>query len=286
MPGTNPRMPTSRNTAATTMAKVRASFSPRAVPDTPTCVLSIRRPLSRHCGRAGGTPRPCEDAYRRSVRAPHDPRPQGHGLAMSTRAPHTERPSPDAGPEDAPKVESPTDLTKPSWVYVLRKTVREFSGDQCTDLAAALTYYGVLALFPAAIALTSLLGLVGQGTEAGKSVLDIATELGGGSVVDSIRDPMLQISRSQSAGLTLVVGLLGALWSASGYVGAFGRAMNRIYEIDEGRPFWKLRPVMLLVTVVAIVLVSAVLLMLIVSGPLARSIGDQIGLGDQAVQVW
>ena len=80
--------------------------------------------------------------------------------------------------------------------------------------------------------------------------------------------------------------LVLALWSASGYVGAFGRAMNRIYEIGEGRPFWKLRPIMLLITFVAIVLVALVLLMLVVSGPLAQSIGDQIGLGDQAVQVW
>jgi membrane protein len=205
---------------------------------------------------------------------------------MSTRAPHTERPSPDAGPEDAPKVESPTDLTKPSWVFVLRKTVREFSGDQCTDLAAALTYYGVLALFPAAIALTSLLGLVGQGTEAVKSVLDIVTELGGGSVVDSIRDPMLQISRSQSAGLTLVVGLLGALWSASGYVGAFGRAMNRIYEIDEGRPFWKLRPAMLLLTLVLVLLAAVALLALVLTGPVADSVGNAIGLGSTVVTVW
>ena len=83
-----------------------------------------------------------------------------------------------------------------------------------------------------------------------------------------------------------MIGVLGALWSASGYVGAFGRAMNTVYEIDEGRPFWKLRPVMLLVTLVAILLVAVVLVMLVVSGPLAPSIGAVIGLGSQAVTVW
>jgi membrane protein len=102
----------------------------------------------------------------------------------------------------------------------------------------------------------------------------------------TVQPALEQIAHSQGAGLALVLGILGALWSASGYVSAFGRAMNRIYEIDEGRPFWKLRPVMLLVTLVAILLVALVLVMLIVSGPLATSIGDQIGLGSQALLVW
>jgi membrane protein len=94
------------------------------------------------------------------------------------------------------------------------------------------------------------------------------------------------MATSQGAGLTLILGLAGALWSASGYVGAFGRAMNRIYEIDEGRPFWKLRPLMLLITLVAVVMTALVLVMLVVSGPLAESIGKTIGLGDATVTAW
>src|SRR3712207_1768113 len=140
-------------------------------------------------------------------------------------------------------------------MYVLRKTAREFSDDQCTDLAAALTYYAVLALFPAAIALTSLLGLVGQGTEAVDQVLSILRGVGASGVADTVGPTLEELSRSQSAGLGLVLGLAGALWSASGYVGAFGRAMNRIYEIGEGRPIWKLRPAMVLLTTVLVVLV-------------------------------
>lgn len=189
-------------------------------------------------------------------------------------------------PEDDAKVDSPTDLDKRSLRYVLKQTFSEFLDDQCTDLAAALTYYAVLALFPAAIALTSILGLVGKGTDAVDEVLGILSDVGAGGVVDSIGPTLRDLSASQGAGLALVLGLLGALWSASGYVGAFGRAMNRVYEIGEGRPVWKLRPAMLLLTAVLVVMIALVLLGLIVSGPVAQSVGDAVGLGDTAVLVW
>lgn len=190
------------------------------------------------------------------------------------------------GDPDHGKLDSPTDLSKRSWLYVVRKTAREFLDDQCTDLAAALTYYAVLALFPAAIALTSLLGLVGQGTSAVETVLDVIEDVGGSAIVDSIRGPLVDLSQSQAAGLALILGLAGALWSASGYVGAFGRAMNRVYEIREGRPIWKLRPAMLLLTLVLVVLTAASLFALVVSGPVAKAIGDAIGLGSTTVTVW
>ena len=144
----------------------------------------------------------------------------------------------------------------------------------------------MLALFPAAIALTSLLGLVGQGTSSVRTVLQIIGDLGGASMVSSVREPLLAVSSSQGAGLAFVLGLLGALWSASGYVGAFGRAMNRMYEIREGRPIWKLRPIMLLLTLVLVVLSAATLFALVVTGPVAQSVGDAIGIGSTAVTVW
>src|SRR6478609_4998983 len=135
-------------------------------------------------------------------------------------------------PDDPRKPDGPTDLEKPSLKFALKRALKEFSNDQCTDLAAALTYYAVLSLFPALIALVSLLGVFGKGKQS----------------VDTLRGPVEQLASSQKAGLGLLIGLLTALWSASGYVGAFGRALNRIYEVDEGRPIWKLRPVQLLVT--------------------------------------
>ena len=151
-------------------------------------------------------------------------------------------------PDDDRLVDSLTELEGRSLRYALRRAVREFMTDQCTDLAAALTYYSVLALFPAVLALSALLGVVGQGESAVDEVLNIVEDLGGASLVDSIRPTLEQLAESQSAGLALVMGLAVALWAASAYVDAFGRAMNRIYEIDEGRPIWKRRPTMLLLT--------------------------------------
>ncbi len=187
--------------------------------------------------------------------------------------------------DDADKPDTPTELKKPSWKYILGKTVREFSKDECTDLAAALTYYAILALFPALLAMVSLLGLIGQESTT-QSLLDILDQVGAGSVAGTIQQPLQDLMSNQAAGIGLVIGLAGALWSASGYVGAFGRAMNRVYEIDEGRPFWKLRPLMIVVTLIAVILAGAVAIGLVVTGPLSRAIGDAIGLGETAVTLW
>ncbi len=190
-------------------------------------------------------------------------------------------------PDDSIKPESPTDLDKRSWKYVLRKTVREFSEDQCTDQAAALTYYSVLGIFPAALALTSILGLVDRADQAVETVLDVLRPLVNRSTLDAVEPVLRGMADSDAAGLTLVLGLLGALWSASGYVGAFGRAMNRIYEIDEGRPFWKLRPWLVVITLVAVLMAAMVLVILVVSGPVAESIGRAIpGLDSAVVDLW
>ncbi|PZO57887.1 MAG: ribonuclease BN [Leifsonia xyli] len=187
-------------------------------------------------------------------------------------------------PDDSRKPDSPTDLTKPTLVYTLKKTLREFSSDQCTDLAAGLTYYTVLALFPGLLAIVSILGLVSNPSDTITSLLDVVRNVGGGQVADLLQDPIEGLVRSPAAPVTFIVGLVGALWSASGYVGAFGRAMNRIYNVREGRPIWKLRPTMLGVTLATVILLVLGLLTL-VSGPLARSFGDVIGLGDVAATV-
>lgn len=189
-------------------------------------------------------------------------------------------------PDDSRKPDSPGDLQKRTKKFVLRKTMREFSKDQCTDLAAGLTYYGVLAVFPAAIALISLLGVFGQGPSTITALLDILRDVGAGSAADTLQPTLETLSQSQGAGIALIVGLLGALWSASGYVGVFGRSMNTIYAVGEGRPVWKLRPVMLLLTFVMIALIAVAAVLLVVSGPLAQSIGSLIGLGSTAVLVW
>ena len=186
----------------------------------------------------------------------------------------------------ADKPDSPTDLTKPSWRYVARRTFREFGTDQCTDLAAALTYYAVLALFPAVIAVLSLIGLVGQGDSTINAILDILRQIGMSGVASNVEPLLHELSASRGNGLALIIGLLTALWSASGYVNAFGRGLNRVYGFAEGRPVWKLRPIMLLVTIITVVMAALVLIGLVVTGPAAQAVGDQIGLGSTAVLIW
>jgi membrane protein len=189
-------------------------------------------------------------------------------------------------PDDARKPDSLGDIKPRSWLFVFTKTLREFSRDQCTDQAAALTYYAVLAIFPALIAMVSLLGVVGQGQATVNTLMKIVGQVGSPSVVDTLRPTVEQLSTAPGAGIALIAGLAGALWSASGYVGAFGRAMNRVYEIGEGRPIWKLRPVLLFVTLIAVVLVAVAGLALVLTGPVAEAVGQAVGLGSTAVLVW
>ncbi|HET7327577.1 MAG TPA: YihY/virulence factor BrkB family protein [Nocardioidaceae bacterium] len=189
-------------------------------------------------------------------------------------------------PEDPRKPDTPPKLSGRSWRYGLKRAVGEFSKDNCTDLAAALTYFAVLSLFPALLALVSLVSLFGQGQQTTDTLLSLMETFAPASAVDTLREPITSLSSASGAGITLVIGLVGALWSASGYVGAFGRAMNRVYEVDEGRPVWKLKPAMILVTLVLIALAAVALVALILSGPLAERVGGLIGLGSTAVLVW
>lgn len=189
-------------------------------------------------------------------------------------------------PDDDRKPDSPTDLDKRSWRYVLVKSVREFSADECMDAAAGLTYYAVLALFPALIAIFSLLGVFGQGGAVADAVLGIVEDAAPPDIAETLRGPIEQVSQAPGAGLALVIGLALALWSASGYVGAFGRAMNRVYEIQEGRPFWKLRPTLLLVTLIGVVALTIVGLALVLSGDVADAVSRALGLGETVRIMW
>jgi membrane protein len=171
--------------------------------------------------------------------------------------------------------------------FVLRRTVREFVDDGGTDLAAALTYYAVLAIFPGLIALLAVVGVVGQADESIDLILEILAPLiSDQDTINLIEETLTGLAAMEGVGLTLVVGLLGALWAASGYVGAFSRAMNRIYEVKEGRPFWRLRPMQVILTVVNVALCAVALVILIVSGPVAEAVGEAIGLGDDLVVIW
>jgi membrane protein len=184
-----------------------------------------------------------------------------------------------------PAPETPTQLDKRSWWHVLRRTVREFQEDHLTDWAAALTYYGILALFPALIALISLLGLVGTATT--RPLLENVTRMAPGESRNILTNALNSIQNNQRAsGVAFVLGLGLALWAASGYVAAFMRASNAIYEVQEGRPIWKTLPVRLGVTLALVLLSAITALGVVLTGGLARQAGDLIGVGSTAVKVW
>jgi len=189
-------------------------------------------------------------------------------------------------PEDPRKPDAPTDMTKPSWKYIFKRAISEFSKDKVTDLAAALTYFAVLSVFPALLALVSLLGVVGQGEQTASAINGWLSDFAPEDVQKLLAPTIENLTTQTGAGLALVVGIAGALWTASGYTGAFGRAMNRIHEVEEGRAFWKLKPIMLLLTLVMLIIVAVIIFAVALSGGIAAEAGNLIGLGDTAVTVW
>ena len=177
-------------------------------------------------------------------------------------------------------------LSKDDWTGILKRTMRGFQRDNLTDIAASLTYYGVLSIFPALLVLVSALRVFGADTSS--TVVKNIVQLAPGGVGDTLNNAVKTLRQGSqgTATLLVVVSVLGALWSASGYVGAFMRAANRIYDVPEGRPFWKIAPVRLLLTVATGVILTVASLSIVLTGKLATAIGDAIGLGHQAVTVW
>ena len=181
--------------------------------------------------------------------------------------------------------ETPTDLGMRSWFGVLRRTVREFKADNVTDWAAALTYYGILAIFPALIALVSILGLVGH--SATQPLISNLGHVAPGAAKKIFTSAITNLQHSKgAAGVLFFVGLGGAIWSASGYIAAFMRASNAIYDIEEGRPFWMTIPVRLALTVVLLVLLAISAIAVVVTGGLATQVGKVLGIGGTAVTIW
>ncbi|MET9972938.1 YihY/virulence factor BrkB family protein [Streptomyces sp. NPDC006356] len=203
-------------------------------------------------------------------RAPHDPAPRSFGPD-----PQVEQRAPD----------TPTELPKRSWGAALKGTLREFKDDELTDRAAALTYYSVLSLFPALLVLVSVIGLVGR--SATDKVLENINELAPGSARDILTRAVEQLQGNGGLGsIMAVVGLVLALWSASGYVAAFIRTSNAVYDMPEGRPAWKVLPIRLGVTVALMVLAVLSALIVVFTGSLARQVGSTLGIGDTALTVW
>jgi membrane protein len=200
----------------------------------------------------------------------------GDDLALGTGpAPEVRRAAPD----------QPTALGRRSWWAVLRRTGKEFKDDELPDRAAALTYYGVLSIFPALLVLVSILGVIGA--SATRAILDNLQQLAPGAARDILSSAVEQLQRSSTTGgILAAVGLLAAVWSASGYVAGFIRTSNTVYDLPEGRPGWKVTRLRLGLTVVLMILLALSALIVVFTGPLARRAGDAIGLGDAALTAW
>jgi membrane protein len=177
------------------------------------------------------------------------------------------------------------DLQRNAWSGVLKRTYREYRADNLTDLAAALTYYGVLAIFPMLIVLVSILGLVGH--SATQPLIENLDKIAPGPAKEIFTSAIKNIQSSKgSAGILFIVGLAGGLWSASGYIGAFMRASNIIWDVREGRPIWKTIPLRLAVTLLTVVLLTVSAVAVVLTGGLAREAGNLIGVGQNAVTAW
>ncbi|MFF8414083.1 YihY/virulence factor BrkB family protein [Streptomyces omiyaensis] len=214
------------------------------------------------------------------------------------RVPERRTPPPETTPAPAPTgtagpgpavearaPDSPADLPAASWSAVLKGAAREFTRDELMDRAAALTYYGVLSLFPGLLALVSLLGISGRRTT--DRLMESLGELAPGPAREVLEQAVASLRDSAATSATMaVVGLAVALWSASGYVGAFMRAANRVHDVPEGRPVWKLLPIRLGMTAALMVMAAAGALLLVLSGDVARRAGDALGVGDTALTVW
>ncbi|MFV0132185.1 YihY/virulence factor BrkB family protein [Streptomyces sp. HMX87] len=216
---------------------------------------------------------------------------QNDASARGSRRPEErkgEEPPEEYGPDAATEraaPDSPTELPKRSWTALLRRVVAEFKDDELVDRAAALTYYSVLSLFPALLVLVSLLGIAGR--TATQEVLDNLQQLAPGAARDIISDAIRQLQGNAGLGSTLaIVGLIGAVWTASAYVAAFIRSSNAVYDVPEGRPVWKVLPLRVALTVLLLVLSVVSALIVVFTGTFAEQVGTALGVGDTALTVW
>ena len=168
------------------------------------------------------------------------------------------------------------DFPKGSILYILRRTLFRFTANGGTDMAAALTYFTVLSVFPALLAIVSLLGIFGQGEDSANAILAFLKDNAPTQMYGILEDPIRQLTSGQGAGLVLATGILSALWSASGYTGSFGRALNRVYGVREGRPGWLLKPINVLVTAALIILVVLMILMMLLGVTVLDLVGQYV----------
>ncbi len=171
------------------------------------------------------------------------------------------------------------------WIVIFKRSLKQLKRDGITDRAATLTYFGVLAIFPAVLVLVSILGLIGPDTA--QRFLTSVQSVAPGGVTDFLSAVIGQVQgKAGAASAAAIVGILVALWSASGYIAAFMRSANAVYHVPEGRPVWKTIPVRLGTTVSVVVLLVLCVVIVGVTGPIADKIGQLIGVGGALQWLW
>ncbi len=188
--------------------------------------------------------------------------------------------------DDRRKATNPTQLRKDAWGYALRRTARGFIRDECVDIAGALTFFAVLAVFPAGLAMMAFIGIVGDAAAVRERLLPLVDQVAPGAVTATVEVILGDITGAATADLTLAISVAVALWSASIYVSAFGRAVNRIYGVEEGRPYWKRKPIQLAMTLLLLVLVVVIVAIVVLSRPILYALGDVVGIGGTVLDAW
>ncbi|MGM1017972.1 MAG: YihY/virulence factor BrkB family protein [Actinomycetota bacterium] len=188
--------------------------------------------------------------------------------------------------DESTKVTTPVRIRRATWIYVLQRIRHQFIEDGCVDSAAALTFFSVLAIFPAGLAVLSLIGLFGDQEAVTDRILGLVDQVAPGAVADTLGPVLNDVAGASELNITLVISVAVALWSASIYVSAFGRTMNRIFDVDEGRPYWKRKPAQVALTLVLIGIGIVIGAVVVLSGPVARVAGEALGIGDTALTVW
>jgi membrane protein len=186
---------------------------------------------------------------------------------------------PDAGPD------KPSELRAKGLMAAVRRTFKQYSVDNLADWAAALTYYGVLSIFPGALVLVSILGMLSSNGK--QTVKDTVDQIAQNQQIENLVDTVLnQVKNPGTASVAAVIGIVLAFWSASGYVAAFMRASNAVYDVPEGRPIWKTLPIRVGVTAVIGVMLIVSAFIVVFTGSLARVVGQKLGFGGVAVTAW
>jgi membrane protein len=204
----------------------------------------------------------------------------GNGGSAAAAARHDRHAAPDRRRSD----ERPARQANAPSGGLLKRIAAEFSDDKLTHWAAALTYYGVLSIFPALIAIVAVLGVIGS--SAIQPLIDNLGSVAPGPAKDILTSALEGAQQGNGAGLLFVVSLAGAIWAASGYISGFMDASNSIYDIEEGRSLWKKLPLRVGITILMLVLLTASAVAVVLTGPVAEQAGNLLGVGSSALAVW